>query len=72
MKISIKHKYLVFPVSTYASEKLLTLSDGGKFYMGTVDENTCCDDDLPYMEIVANADCEIQRMELHSLKSIWS
>jgi len=27
MKLRIKHKYLVFPVNTYASEKLLTLSD---------------------------------------------
>lgn len=46
-------------------------SDGGKFYMGTVDENTCCDYNLPYMEIISSDDCEIQRMELHSLKSIW-
>ena len=44
---------------------------GGKFCVGTVDENTCCDYNLPYMEIFANADCEIQRMELHPLKSIW-
>lgn len=46
-------------------------SDGGKFYLSTVDENTFCDYNLPYMEIVANGDCEIQRIELHSLKSIW-
>jgi hypothetical protein len=46
-------------------------ADGGKFYMGTVDENTCCDYNLPYIELIANGACEIQRMELHSLKSIW-
>ena len=46
-------------------------SDGGKFYMGTVDENTFCDYNLPYMEIISSADCEIQHLELHSLKSIW-
>ena len=46
-------------------------SDGGKFYMSTVDENTCCDYNLPYLETVASSDCEIQRIELHSLKSIW-
>lgn len=46
-------------------------SDGGKFYMGTVDENTYCDYNLPYMAITANGDCEIQHVELHSLKSIW-
>ena len=46
-------------------------ADGGKYYMSTVDENTCCDYNLPYMEIIANGDCEIQRMEFHSLKSIW-
>jgi sucrose-6-phosphate hydrolase SacC (GH32 family) len=46
-------------------------SDGGKFYMGTVDENTFCDYNLPYMEIISSADCEIHHLELHSLKSIW-
>ena len=45
--------------------------DGGKFYMSTVDENTCCDYNLPYLELIASCDCEIQHMELHSLKSIW-
>ena len=33
MKVRISHKYLVFPVSTYASPKSLTLSnDAGEAY----------------------------------------
>ena len=47
-------------------------SDGGKFYMATVDENTYCDYNLPYMQLTADTDCEIQHVELHSLKSIWN
>ncbi len=46
-------------------------ADGGKFYMATVDESTFCDYNLPYLEITSSSDCEIQSLELHSLKSIW-
>lgn len=45
--------------------------DGGKFYMGTVDDNTYCDYNLPYLEIAASEDLTIKHIEIHSLKSIW-
>ena len=44
---------------------------GGKFYMGTVDASTYCDYNLPYLAISANEDLTIDRMEIHTLKSIW-
>ncbi len=45
--------------------------DDGKIYLGTVDEKTYCDYNLPYLEMRADTDCTIKNMELHSLKSIW-
>ncbi len=45
--------------------------DGGKIYLGTVDERTYCDYNLPYMEITSNTECKLNSIELHSLKSIW-
>lgn len=45
--------------------------DGGKFYMGTVDIDTYCDYNLPYLEITANKNITVKRIEFHSLKSIW-
>ena len=45
--------------------------DGGKFYMGTVNADTYCDYNLPYLEIAANEGVTLKHMEIHSLKSIW-
>lgn len=45
--------------------------DDGKFYIGTVELGTCCDYNLPYIEITSNSDCNIKRIEINSLKSIW-
>ena len=45
--------------------------DGGKFYLGTADEKTYCDYNLPYLEITSTTDCTIKSAEIHSLKSIW-
>ena len=46
--------------------------DGGKYYVGTVDDNAYCDYNLPYLEMVADEDLCIRRVEAHSLKSIWN
>ena len=46
-------------------------ADGGKFYTGTVDDNTYCDYNLPHLEISASDSLRIKRIEIHSLKSIW-
>ena len=45
--------------------------DDGKIYLGTIDEKTYCDYNLPYLEITSSTDCRIKNTELHSLKSIW-
>ncbi|MBR2292811.1 MAG: glycoside hydrolase family 32 protein [Clostridia bacterium] len=45
--------------------------DGGKIYLGTVDEKTYCDYNLPYLEMISTTDCAIKTVEMHSLKSIW-
>lgn len=45
--------------------------DDGKIYLGTIDEKTYCDYNLPYLEMTSSTDCTIKNMELHSLKSIW-
>jgi hypothetical protein len=45
--------------------------DGGKFYMGTVNADTYCDYNLPYLEIASNDEVTLDHLEIHSLKSIW-
>lgn len=45
--------------------------DGGKIYLGTADESTYCDYNLPYMELSTTADCTLRSAELTALRSIW-
>ena len=45
--------------------------DGGKIYLSTINAETYCDYNLPYLEIASTTDCAVKSIELHSLKSIW-
>ena len=45
--------------------------DGGKIYVGTVDEKTTCDYNLAYLLLYGNKKFTLSHLEVHSLSSIW-
>lgn len=45
--------------------------DGGRIYVARLTYDTIPDENLPFLELRANTDARLDRIELHSLKSIW-
>lgn len=46
-------------------------SDNGKIYMSCLDKDTVCDLNLPFFEITSDNETLIDKIEIHSLNSIW-
>lgn len=45
--------------------------DNGKIYMSCLDQDTVCDLNLPFFEIMSDDETLIDKIEIHSLNSIW-